>query len=398
MFHRHQEIVQELRDLLLKNKEWAVLLVGSIKDANKEAKKGLNKDQFKRYCNPKIESFEDYFNYLDWFVTWSPAELEVKDYSNQHPNHEPSTQFNKEVLFQLCRFYWFLDQKDGLTLQKYPEFRKWMVDFANDWGSYLNTTDSIDEKTLQSFINDPAFNMDQFMMPPSAYTPVGKEVKSNGPSGWLTFNQFFAREVNPGLRPVSDPYDDEVITCPADSKFKATFPINQDSEVVIKETHKYKVSDLLHGSPYQDDFINGTFYHRFLGPNDYHRFHAPVSGTVLESRAVQANVYLEVTITDGEFDAPDSADGGYEFSQTRGILILDSSIGKVAVIPVGMAQVSSVNMPAVVGTHLNKGDEFGYFLFGGSDIILLFQENANLQLNTQPIHFYTGKRIGTVAT
>ena len=121
------------------------------------------------------------------------------------------------------------------------------------------------------------------------------------------------------------------------------------------------------------------FAHYFLGPYSYHRFHSPVAGKVLECRAVQGLVYLEVNLKERQFDAPDDATGGYEFAQARGIIVIDTAnspfgdIGKVAIVPVGMCQVSSVNMTATVGKNLLKGDEFGYFLFGGSDIIVLFQ-------------------------
>jgi phosphatidylserine decarboxylase len=63
----------------------------------------------------------------------------------------------------------------------------------------------------------------------------------------------------------------------------------------------------------------------------------------------------------------------------------------VAIIPIGMAQVSSVNMTAVVGSYLNKGDEFGYFLFGGSDIIVFFEAGCDVTLNAAPgVHYNTG--------
>jgi phosphatidylserine decarboxylase len=135
--------------------------------------------------------------------------------------------------------------------------------------------------------------------------------------------------------------------------------------------------------------------HNFLGPNDYHRFRAPVRGTVLECRAIQQRVYLDVVIKDGEYSAPDGA--GYEFKQTRGLIIFDSPIGLVAVLPIGMAQVSSVNMTAVEGAYLNKGEEFGYFLFGGSDIILLFEADSNVVISAAPmIHYNCGMCIAEV--
>ena len=47
----------------------------------------------------------------------------------------------------------------------------------------------------------------------------------------------------------------------------------------------------------------------------------------------------------------------------------------MAVLPVGTCFVSSVNLTPEVGARLQKGDEFGFFLFGGSDIVMLFQND-----------------------
>lgn len=59
----------------------------------------------------------------------------------------------------------------------------------------------------------------------------------------------------------------------------------------------------------------------------------------------------------------------------------DGNVGIVAVVPIGMRQVSRVNMTHGVGQPCRKGDEFGYFTFGGSDIIILFQEGTDPQYN-----------------
>ena len=90
-----------------------------------------------------------------------------------------------------------------------------------------------------------------------------------------------------------------------------------------------------------------------------------------------------MNLKDGQFDAPDNSEGGYEFNQARGVVILDTAnspsgdVGLIAVVPVGMCQVSSVNMTGQIGNYMEKGEEFGYFLFGGSDIMILFQEGVN---------------------
>lgn len=403
--HSAKEIVHALKKVFHEHKDWEELFEKSLKDAHENAKKNLNKEYYTRYMLIPATTLSEYYVYLEWLVQWKPHEYNTGYDKNIHP----ADVFNKEVFFQIVKFYWLLDQPSGRKLQKIKDsdrkgtgndFTDWMVHFANDWGYFLNTTESIDDKTLQSFIEDPEFKMFQYLIPAEAYTPRDKnsKLKPNHPSGWKTFNQFFAREINPGMRPVAGMFEDNIIVSPADSTFKSKFKIAADSVVKIKGTHKYHVEKLLDNSPYQGRFSNGLYYHAFLGPNDYHRFHAPVRGTVLECRAIQEKVFLDVVIkSDGTFDAPDGSENGYEFSQTRGLVVLDSPIGLVAILPIGMAQVSSVNMTAVVGSCLNKGDEFGYFLFGGSDIIVLFEADSNVTINTAPgIHYNTGMCIGEV--
>ncbi|ESU09308.1 hypothetical protein FGSG_12362 [Fusarium graminearum PH-1] len=72
-------------------------------------------------------------------------------------------------------------------------------------------------------------------------------------------------------------------------------------------------------------------------------------------------------------------------------------LGLVAVLPIGMAQVSSVKMTTQVGDKVKKGDEIFYFQFGGSDVICVFQPKADLKVD----HFVaspdgTYSRYGTV--
>ena len=93
------------------------------------------------------------------------------------------------------------------------------------------------------------------------------------------------------------------------------------------------------------------------------------------------------------FDIPDTP--GYQFQQTRGLVVLDSPIGLVAVLPMGMAQVSSIIMTAEVGRTLHKGEEISYFQFGGSDIVTVYQQQSNVSLTACPgVHYKVGTRIG----
>jgi phosphatidylserine decarboxylase len=70
---------------------------------------------------------------------------------------------------------------------------------------------------------------------------------------------------------------------------------------------------------------------------------------------------------------------GYQFKQERGLAVVDSAIGLVAIIPIGMGIVSSVSFSALNNSMLSKGSELGFFSFGGSDVVLLFQERASIK-------------------
>lgn len=377
----HRDVVKELKDLLAKHKEWESLLVASIKEAQQKAYDDLDPEIYEHLETWPID-IDGYYDYLETTVRWIPTE---QDYA-------------REVFYILCKFYWLLDQPTGLELQTMEDpgrkepgnaFTDWMVDFADEWGNFLNTTTSLSKDSLNSFYNDNDYNLWQ-------YVGYEENPADRFPSKtWKTFNQFFSREVKPGLRPIAGIEEDNIIVSPADCTFKEKFYIDDHSEITVKYTHRYNIRELLEGSPYQCYFRDGIFMHSFLGPSDYHRFHAPVRGTVVECRKIEAEVYLDVNITGGTFDAPDGA--GYQFKQTRGLIIFDSPIGLVAVLPIGMAQVSSVNMTAVEGAYLNKGDEFGYFQFGGSDIILLFEADSGVEVTSAPgIHTNVGMCIAQV--
>ena len=132
-----------------------------------------------------------------------------------------------------------------------------------------------------------------------------------------------------------------------------------------------------------------------------------MDGVVLEARVIPGQCYLQVVvdpplpteingkaklIPQRAFDAPD--DLGYQFAQARGLIVLDSPIGLVAVLPIGMCQVSSVIMTAEAGVKLRKGEEMSYFQFGGSDVIVLFESASNVSITAQVgTHYKMGTRI-----
>jgi phosphatidylserine decarboxylase len=331
-----------------------------------------------------IRNLDDYLVWINDLLHWVPTE------------DKPG----REIYNQFCKFYFVLDQPPVLALQNrivphdqapaLTPLSAWMVRYARVMGEFLDTPESLTPESLKSFYASPNYNMGDYVVPHG---------------GWKTFNQFFARNFKPGLRPVAAVSDPNVIVSPADSAFAGQWEIRTVSQVTVKNLH-WSIDELLEGSPYQERFANGLFMHAFLSPNDYHRQHAPVAGTVVEARVIPGQVYLEVVAepVPGDmsgrhrlkphrgFDALDNA--GYQFAQARGLIVLEATIGLVAVLPIGMSQVSSVILTADKGVTLRKGEEISYFQFGGSDIIVLFEAKSNVSFTAQPgVHYKMGTKI-----
>lgn len=345
-----------------------------------------------------ISSMDDFYWYCNDWLFWVPTENET----------------GKKVDYQLCLFYFVFGQRAVRELQspiRPGEVGKpltwlsaWLVRYAYTLGRFLDTPESLTQASLESFRAAPDYNMNEYLEPRG---------------GWRTFNSFFARNYKPGYRPVAAISDPTVITSPTDCTYGGQFEVRADSGVDIKHIH-WSINELLAGSPYKDSFKNGLFTHSFLGPTDYHRLHAPVSGKVVESRVIHGQAYQEVipradakgNLTLGvqrklnsrihqkdvvrsmgmELDGPDNP--GYQFVQTRALIVLNSAIGLVAVLPIGMAQVSSVVLTAEVGVALRKGEEIAYFQFGGSDIVVVYQAVANVSVTAKEgTHYKVGNRI-----
>jgi phosphatidylserine decarboxylase precursor len=344
-----------------------------------------------------IKDLDDYLEYIDELVTWAPRE----------------TRDNPRLLYDnLVEFYFFLDQPPvkkhqspiapGKKAKKLTPLSKWIVDYANSWGSYLDTTESA--KEVETFKNDPLFNWDEYMPPPASFLP------DEDHKAYRTFNQFFARHVKPGMRPIAGLRDDSVLVSPADCTFVGWWQIGENSEIyVVGEKNgiveskgiQWSIHELLKDSAYADRFKGGIFTHSFLNSFDYHRWHTPVQGKILESRVIQGQAYLDVDVNQvlvngKKVNHLNALDGtGYQFVQTRGLIVIDSPMGLVACLPMGMAQVSSVVITAEVGVTLHKGEELGYFQFGGSDFVMIFERSSNVQLISQPnVHVQQGAWIG----
>jgi phosphatidylserine decarboxylase len=272
-------------------------------------------------------------------------------------------------------FYYVLGHSPENILKKDKQFNEWILKFVNSRGEYLDTPESAG--CLETFINNPEYNIDDYI---------------KGPSGWLSFNQFLARQTKPGRRPVDSPFDNKILVSPVDGEYKGQWPIEKDAAVVVKGA-RYSINELLSGSAYMDKFNGGIFTHTFLAISDYHRYHLPVGGVIREIRHIPGGTWVNETAKkDGSLENSD--DVGFQFAHTRASMIVESDLGFVAIIPVGMGHISSTVITAEEGTTLPKGEEFGFFAFGGSDIIMIFEANKVEITATAKKQYKQGQRIG----
>ncbi len=379
---KHTDITNELIKLIKKNKWEKDFLAAIAENQNLDLP-----------IIGWISSLEDYYDYLDGFIHWTPKE---------------SKEDSRLVYDHLVAFYFFMQfpsvrQHQSPITPGAPTSRKnlkplskWIIKCADAWGAYLDTTESA--KEVLTFKDDPWFNWDEYMEPPS---------------GYLTFNEFFARHTKPGMRPIAGLCDNSVIVSQADCTLVGWWQIGENSNIHLQQENKkgvviqskiftYSIEELLKDSKYADRFKGGIFMHSFLNSTDYHRWNSPVQGKVLESKVIQGQAYLGVEVdkiigADGkERNHLSAIDGtGYQFFQTRGLVVIESPFGLVACLPMGMAQVSSINITAEEGVTLRKGEELGYFKFGGSDFVMCFERSSNVQITTQPnVHVQQGTCIG----
>ncbi|WP_197073893.1 phosphatidylserine decarboxylase [Methanosarcina sp. WWM596] len=120
---------------------------------------------------------------------------------------------------------------------------------------------------------------------------------------YVSFNQFFTRELKDGKRPISGVDGDSVVVSPADAVINM-IDDNLPIDTPIDVTQKLNVRQLLNQSKLAVHFEGGIAVSCILLPNVYHRYHAPVSGTMVESDEDVAGNYFGIA------DFPKQINGG----------------------------------------------------------------------------------------
>uniref|UniRef100_A0A0D3EYX2 Phosphatidylserine decarboxylase proenzyme 2 n=1 Tax=Oryza barthii TaxID=65489 RepID=A0A0D3EYX2_9ORYZ len=185
-----------------------------------------------------------------------------------------------------------------------------------------------------------------------------------------TFNEFFVRQLKPGARPIACYEQDTIATCAADSRLMTFSSVDESTRLWIKG-RKFSIEGLLGKDVHSDALCNGSLVIFRLAPQDYHRFHVPVSGTLEKFVEIPGCLY---TVN------PIAVNSKYcnVFTENKRVvsIISTSEFGKVAFVAIGATMVGSIEFLKEEGDYVHKGDEFGYFAFGGSTVICVFEKDA----------------------
>ncbi len=288
----------------------------------------------------KHNSLEEFYKFLDVWRTYTPDNIaNAQDYSERFKSLYTNKDINNRT--------YYID--DGINFVRDKDFTDWMQKFVHERGVYMDSKASA--AVANKWVNNGTIDMSSYQVPEG---------------GFVSFNDFFTRKLKPGARPISDPNNNAVLVCPADCKVSSiSYALTSDQDFEVKG-NSYNIAALLGSVELANKFAGGAAVVCLLYPKDYHRFHAPVTGTIAAKGSLDDKHYYY----------------GFKgrvkyFSEYHRAYYLINTInsGQVGFVAIGMSDINSVNMPLPVDLNkaIKKGDEMGYFAYGGSGIVLLFE-------------------------
>ncbi len=216
------------------------------------------------------------------------------------------------------------------------------------YGNRMDRTSSA--KKIQPFIKDYAIDM--------------SSVKEQA---FETFNDFFTRKLNADARPIDT--SSNVVVSPADGKILAYSDI-RNSDFFIKGK-RFDLSSFLNDPELGEKYKDGALLIIRLAPIDYHRFHFPVSGNLSPNKKIEGDYYSV-----NPYALRKKAEI-FCLNKREYTIISNPLFGDVIMAEVGATMVGSIEQ-TLKGSFANKGEEKGYFKFGGSTVVLLFEKNSVL--------------------
>lgn len=215
---------------------------------------------------------------------------------------------------------------------------------------------------IASFIKFHKLNLDDCMI--------------EDPNEFSTFNEFFYRKLKPGARIIEDSQNPKIVLSPADCRCAVFDTVSSATQLWIKGKN-FSIAKLFNGDLSSSGGYDLSDFYKpeacslgifRLAPQDYHRFHSPVSGKIGKIKLIEGEYYtVNPMAIRSELDV---------FGENiRSIIPIETEhFGTVIMVAVGAMMVGSIILSVKEGDAIHRGDEVGYFKFGGSTIVLLFEK------------------------
>jgi len=353
-------VIQEFKDLIENNPKLLMLFTQMFEQIPKEKK--FQKDTSGK---PQIKNYHQMLQIMNRVLTMAPA-------------------FNKTgfVGFPINAILnWPMGTPAGTTAFLNKKVNHQLKKILNQWSVFLKSSDSryvLDDNPKSGwFGKDAKEAMPNFV----------KDFKCNPKApyyGFSSWDNFFTREFREGMRPVASPEDDSVIANACESApYKIAKNVQLSDQFWIK-SQPYSLKHMMASDPLAKEFVGGTVYQAFLSALSYHRWHSPVNGTIVKTKLIDGSYYAEALSEGFDPVGPNSSQGYITQVASRGLVFIEADnkeIGLMAVLFIGMAEVSSNEFTVYEGQHVKKGDQLGMFHFGGSTHCLIFRPGVELEFD-----------------
>jgi phosphatidylserine decarboxylase len=184
------------------------------------------------------------------------------------------------------------------------------------------------------------------------------------PGACRTFNEFFARRLAPKARPI-DP-DPRAVVFPADGRHLGFSDLGAVERIYAKG-QTLALDELLGDKALAARFARGSLVISRLCPTDYHRFHFPCEGRLLSTRPIAGSLYSVNPIAVRRSLR-------HLVGNKRVVSVLESPrCGTVVMVEIGATCVGTIVASVQPGAEVRTGDEKGFFRFGGSCVMTLFE-------------------------
>ena len=220
--------------------------------------------------------------------------------------------------------------------------------FLSAWyGKKMNKPSSV--KKIKGFVKQLDINIEEAEKPISAFT---------------TFNDFFYRKLKPSARPIENGF-----TSPGDGKMLAFESIADIHDFFIKG-RKFTLKEFLGNEELAEKHKDSSLIILRLAPNDYHRYHFPYDGTPSEMTKIKGD-YFSVS----PYALASNFTKVFCENKREYCILSSEEKGEIIVAPVGATMVGTIIETYKPNSKIKKGDEMGYFAFGGSTIVLLVNKD-----------------------